>query len=198
MKRLALLAERTSSRLVPGATTAAALLAVAVLAIGCGGSSSKQSSGTSGANTQRTVNTEQVEKGIESSLSTSSVKVTKASCPSDVPVQQGATFTCNVTLSNGGVGKVTVTQQGADRYTYAFVPGSVKIPGATADEAIEKSLAAQGIPNTTVTCPENIIVKVGTTVTCNVTGGEGKVGGTVTFTFSEANGTINTQSVKTT
>jgi len=28
--------------------------------------------------------------------------------------------------------------------------------------------------------------------------GEGKVGGTVTFTFSEANGTINTQSVKTT
>ena len=198
MKRLALLAERTSSRPPPGATTAAALLAVAVLAIGCGGSSSKQSSGTSGANTQRTVNTEQVEKGIESSLSTSSVKVTKATCPSDAPVQQGATFTCNVTLSNGGVGKVTVTQQGADRYTYAFVPGSVKIPGATADEAIEKSLAAQGIPNTTVTCPENIIVKVGTTVTCKVSGGEGKVGGTVTFTFSEANGTINTQSVKTT
>ena len=126
MKRLALLAERTSSRLAPGATTAAVLLAVAGLIIGCGGSSSKQSSGTSGANTQRTVNTEQVEKGIESSLSTSSVKVTKASCPSDVPVQQGATFTCKVS------------------------------------------------------------------------GGEGKVGGTVTFTFSEANGTINTQSVKTT
>ena len=39
---------------------------------------------------------------------------------------------------------------------------------------------------------------VGTTVTCKVSGGEGKVGGTVTFTFSEANGTINTQSVKTT
>ena len=105
MKGLGLLAERTSSRPPPGATTAAVLLAVAVLAIGCGASSSKQSSGTSGANTQRTVNTEQVEKGIESSLSTSSVKVTKATCPSDVPVQQGATFTCNVTLSNGATAR---------------------------------------------------------------------------------------------
>jgi hypothetical protein len=183
------------------AIAAGVMLAVSGLAAGCG-SSSKQSSGTSAATTssapaQRTVDTEQVEKGIESSLSTSSAKVTKATCPSDVPVQQGATFTCSVTLSNGGVGKVTVTQHGANRYTYAFVPGSVQIPGSTADAAIEKSLAAQGIPNTTVTCPENIIVKVGTTVTCNVSGGGGKVGGTVTYEFSEANGTINSQSVKT-
>ena len=41
-------------------------------------------------------------------------------------------------------------------------------------------------------------VQQGATFTCKVSGGEGKVGGTVTFTFSEANGTINTQSVKTT
>jgi Domain of unknown function (DUF4333) len=172
----------------PRAGTAAAgmLLAASALTIGCGSSS-----------TNRTVNTEQVEKGIESSLSTSSVKVTGATCPSNVPVQQGGTFTCSVKLSNGGGGKVTVTQQGADHYTYAFVPGSVQIPGTTADAAIEKSLATQGAPNTTVTCPENIIVKVGTTVTCNISGAGGNAGGTVTFTFSEANGAINSQSVKT-
>ena len=112
-------------------------------------------------------------------------------------MQRGGTFTCSVKLSNGGAGKVTVTQQGIDRYSYAFAPGSVQIPGTTADASIEKSLAARGVANTTVRCPENIIVKVGTTVTCNVSGGGGKVGGTVTFTFSEANGTINSQSVKT-
>src|SRR5208283_2373186 len=66
-----------------------------------------------------------VENGIEASLSTSSVKVTQATCPSDVPVEPGGTFTCNVTLSNGGTGEVTVTQRGANNYTYAFTPRSV-------------------------------------------------------------------------
>ena len=77
------------------------------------------------------------------------------------------------------------------------MPGSVQVPGSAADAAIEKSLAAQGAPNATVTCPENIIVKVDTTVTCDVTGGQGAVGGTVTFTFSDANGTIDSSSVTT-
>ena len=44
---------------------------------------------------------------------------------------------------------------------------------------------------------ENIIVKVGTTVTCDVSGGQGLAGGTVTFTFSDAEGDIDTSSVKT-
>ena len=121
------------------AAAAAILLAASAVAIGCGSSSKQSVRAQSEAN--RNVNTEQVEKGIESSLSTSSVKVTEATCPSKVPVQPGGTFTCSVKLSNGGAGKVTVTQQGIDRYSYAFAPGSVQIPGATADASIESRLA---------------------------------------------------------
>jgi Domain of unknown function (DUF4333) len=168
-----------------------ALLLGVLAASGCGGG------GTTGPSSARTVNATQVEDGIKTDLSTSSVKVTSVNCPSDVPVQQGATFTCSVSLSNGGSGKVTVTQEGPNRYTYAFAPGSVQIPGTAAASAIQESLAAQGAPNTKVTCPQTIIVKVGTTVTCNVSGAQGKAAGTVTYTFSEANGTVDPASVKT-
>jgi hypothetical protein len=170
----------------------------AVAAVGCGSSSSKQTTtATTSTASGGTVNQAQVEQGIEQSLSNSSVKVTSAKCPSNVQVQVGAMFTCTVTLSNGGTGKATVTQVGVNHYTYALEPGSVQIPGKTADAAIEKSLAAQGLPNTTVNCPQNIIVKVGTTVTCNITGANGVATSKVTYSFSEANGTINPASVKT-
>lgn len=168
------------------ATPTASLITVALLAVGCAG----------GHDRERMVKTSQVEKGIETSLSTSSVKVTHVSCPSNVPVQKGATFSCNVSLSNGGTGKVTVTQQGANHYTYAFTAGSVQVPGATAAASIEKSLAAQGASNAAVACPETIVVKVGSTVTCNVSGAEGVANGTVTFTFSESDGTIDPESIK--
>jgi hypothetical protein len=164
----------------------ACLLALAaVLAAGCGSSGSK------------TVDDAQVEKGIEQGVSTSSAKVTKASCPNDVKVERGATFTCGVTFDNGATGKVTVTQQGGNDFTYALKPGSVQVPGETAAAEVEKSLAKQGLPNTTVTCPENIVVKVGTTVTCDVSGAGGAAKGRVTFTFSDAEGTVDSSSVKT-
>jgi hypothetical protein len=113
-----------------------------------------------------------------------------------VPVQVGSTFTCTVHLSNGGSGKVTVTQQPATTYTYAFQDGSVQVPGSAADSAIEQQLAAEGAPDATVTCPENIIVKVGTTVTCDVSGAQGVAGGTVTFSFSSADGAVDPSSVE--
>jgi hypothetical protein len=162
---------------------ACALLAAPLAVSGCGGGSA-------------TVNAAHVENAIKADLSTSSVNVTNVDCPSDVPVQKGATFTCSASLSNGGSGKVTVTQEGGNRYAYAFAPGSVQIPGTAAASSIEKSLAAQGAPAAKVTCPQTVIVKVGTTVTCNLSGAQGHATGTVTFTFSEANGTVDPASVK--
>ncbi|MGZ4268006.1 MAG: DUF4333 domain-containing protein [Solirubrobacteraceae bacterium] len=178
-----------------GAALLALVLTGAALA-GCGGSGGSSSTATTAAPAGRTVDTQAVEKGIEQSLSTSSVKVTKASCPSDVPVKTGDTFTCTVTFSNGATGKAKVTQQGAGRYTYTLEDGSVQIPGSAVESQIEKSLALQGIPNATVNCPDNIIVKVGTTVTCNVSGATGGTG-SVTFTFSSAEGTVDSSSVHT-
>jgi hypothetical protein len=181
------------------ATAAGALAAVALMATACGSSTSTQASSatTTTAASQGTVDPAQVEKGIEESLSTATVKITSAKCPSNVQAAVGATFTCDVTMSNGGTGKATVTQTGINNFKYALEPGSVQIPGSTADAAIEKSLAARGVPNATVKCPQNIIVKVGTYVTCNVSGPEGVAHGTVTYTFSEENGTVDPASVKT-
>lgn len=174
----------------------AALAGVAVVGMGCGGDSGGSTTATT-TGTGRTVDRQQVEEGIQSSLSTSSVRVTNAKCPADVPVKAGDTFTCSVTFSNDATGKVTVTQQGAGRYAYALEEGSVQIPGESVDAAIEKSLAAQGIANATVTCPENIVVKVGTTVTCDVSGAQGLAAGTVTFSFSTAEGAVDPSSVTT-
>ena len=77
------------------------------------------------------------------------------------------------------------------------VAGSVQVPGATVEQSLKQELAKQGAPNAAVNCPDNIIVKLDTTVTCDVTGAGGKAGGSVTFTFSSAAGTIDTSSVKT-
>src|SRR3954468_12236505 len=112
---------------------AAAALAVGALSAGCGSTSSDTA--TSAA--PKTVDDAQVEQGIKDDLSTSSAKVTSAKCPSDVPVQKGDTFTCTITFDNGSTGKATVTQQGLNKYTYELKPGSVEVPGSTADAAVE-------------------------------------------------------------
>jgi hypothetical protein len=144
----------------------------------------------------QTVDIPEVESQIKMQLSTPSVQATSVKCPSDVPVKRGDTFTCTVYFSNDGGGKVKVTQDGLTRYTYELIPASVTVPGSWVASQIESSLANQGLANTTATCPSTIVVKVGTTVTCNLSGPNG-LSGTVTFTFSHANGTVDSSSVKT-
>ena len=178
---------------------------VCATGVGCGSSSSTQTSSTTTSKTKSaatssaataTVDSAQIEQGIERSLSTPSVKVTSASCPKNIPSKVGQKFTCSVKLSNGGTGKVVVTQSGPNHFTYEFKDGSVQIPGSTADEAVKKQLAHEGAPNAVVNCPSTVIVKVGTTVTCAVSSANGKVNGSVTYTFSSANGTVDPSSVK--
>jgi hypothetical protein len=144
-----------------------------------------------------TVDSSQIEDGIESSLSTADVKVTSANCPADEKKEKGASFDCTVKLSNGGTGKVEVTQQGGNRYTYTFVPGSVEVPGSYVDQQLEQQLAKQGVSNATVTCPSMIIVKTDSPVTCDVTGAQGRATTKVTFEFSSADGEVSQSSVST-
>ena len=133
-----------------------------------------------------TVDASTVESQIKQQLSSSGAEVTKAKCPSDVKSEKGATFKCSVTWSNGATGKVKVTQTSRNQFTCSVVSGSVQIPGATVDKSLEQSLAKQGAPNATVNCPENIIVKVDSTVTCDVSGAGGQASGTVTASPSAA------------
>ena len=145
----------------------------------------------------KTVDDAQIEQGIERSISTSQVEVTSVKCPTDEKSEVGNTFDCSVKLSNGGTGKVEVEQTGRNNFSYTLKDGSVQIPGSVAEEQIEKQLATEGIQNASVNCPDNIIVKVGTTVTCDIASAQGTTAASVTYTFSEADGEVDPDSVET-
>jgi hypothetical protein len=173
-----------------------AALVAAVLA-GCGDDDSSPTATSATAPVApATVDAAAVEKGMKQQLSTAEVKVTSVKCPEDEQAEPGATFKCSVKWDNGATGKVKVTQGAANRYTYEPVSGSVQVPGAVVEAELQEDLAKQGAPDAQVNCPDNIIVKLDTTVTCNVSGAGGTAGGTVTYTFSSVEGTVDPESVE--
>jgi hypothetical protein len=176
------------------ATPAALLAGAALLLSACGDSSSDDTTTTTAA---RTTDSASIEQQIDKQLTTSAAQVTKVKCPDEIPAGDGKTFTCTVTWSTGASGKVKATSTGANRYTYAPVAGSVKIPGSKLEKQITDDLAQQGAPDATANCPDTVAVKVGTTVTCDVAGAGGSATGTVKFTFSSADGTVDSSSVET-
>ncbi|MFL5824451.1 MAG: DUF4333 domain-containing protein [Solirubrobacteraceae bacterium] len=168
-----------------------------LLVSGCGSSPTRTTTKSTTSTAPRTVDTSFVESGIKQQLSVPGAEVTSVKCPSDVKSEVGATFKCSVTWSNGATGQVKVTQTTLNHYTYVPVSGSVQVPGTTVEKSLQQELATQGAPNAQVHCPETIIVKVGTTVTCDVSSAGGHATGTVTFTFSSEEGTVDPSSVKT-
>ena len=144
----------------------------------------------------KTVDSSAVEQGIEQQVKLAGTSVTDVKCPDNVKSETGATFQCSVSASNGATGKVKVTETSRNHFQYAVVPGSVQVPGSVVEKGVEEQLTTQGVENATVNCPDNIIVKVGTTVTCNLTTANGGVG-QVTFSFSSSSGTIDDSSVST-
>jgi hypothetical protein len=90
-----------------------------------------------------------------------------------------------------------VTETSVNHYTYEPGSGSVQVPGSTVEKALDAELAKQGAPDAQANCPDTIIVKVGTTVTCDLNTAGGTTAGTVTFTFSSAEGTVDPSSVQT-
>ena len=152
---------------------------------------------TAGCGSDDTVDASKAEQGIEnSSLSTSTTQITSASCPDDVKKEKDKTFTCDVKLSGGGKAQVTVTQTSDhNTFTYAFKSGSVVLPGSTVDKEVEQNLADAGIKDATVNCPDSVPVKPGTTTTCPVTTASGRQA-TVSFTFSDSSGTVDSSSVE--
>jgi len=172
---------------------AALLAAAATLALaGCGDGDPEAAATTP----QRTVDSAQVEDQITEQLATPTTEVSKVGCPEDVQPAAGATFTCSVTWADGAKGKVEVTQESAARFTYAPVPGSVRVPGKTVEASVERALAEQGAPGVQASCPDPVTVKEGSTVTCTVQGASGVAGGTVSFSFSDATGTVDPTTVQ--
>ena len=181
-------------RLLGRASTTNAVVAAAgaLVLAGCGGGSTSTTTSPS-----RTVDAAQVESEIDKQLSTPAAEVTSVKCPKDVKAEAGTTFNCSVTWSTGATGKVKVTQESVNQFTYQPISGSVQVPGASVEKSIEQDLAKQGAPNAQANCPDTITVKVDTTVTCDLSGAGDQGAGTVTFTFSDASGTVDPSSVKT-
>ena len=140
------------------------------------------------------VDTGAIETQMQRQLSTTETQVESVKCPDDV--DEGETFRCDVAWSNGAKGKAEVRPSGDDQYTYAPVAGSVKIPGKQVEGYVADSLAQQGAPDAAVSCPETMTVELGKPFTCDVSGAGGKAGGTVTFTFSSAEGEVDASSVE--
>jgi hypothetical protein len=153
--------------------------------------------GACGDDKTESVDTAQIERQIERSLSTATAKVGAVSCPTGVESKTGAMFTCDADLEGGGSAKVEVTEtQAPNQFSYEFKAGTVKLAGESVDAALERDLAASGVPDAQVECPDVIEVKKGTSVTCPVQGAGGGVG-RVTFEFSDSSGTIDDSSVET-
>ena len=186
-------------RLRTAVLVALAIGSVAVAGCGSSKSSSSSSSASTATSTTKgpTFNTSTIESGIKAQFSSGDATVTSVKCPSGVKAENGATLKCTVAWSNDATGQVKVTQNAPNHYSYELVSGSVQIPGAALDKTIAQQLAKQGVPNAQVNCPQNVIVKTGTTVTCAVSSANGKANGSVTFQFSSAEGTVEPSSVKT-
>ena len=65
--------------------------------------------------------------------------------------------------------------------------------GAAAEATLEQQLAKVGVPGAKVNCAKTLIVNVGTTTSCSVTGAHAKA---VRFTFRNSKGEIDLTSVK--
>lgn len=142
-----------------------------------------------------TVDSSTVEQQIESQLSGPTTTITSVDCPSDVPKKKGDTFNCKAKIEGGGSATVVVTQvNGVNRYSYAFKPGTLKIPGSSVEPAVEKSLEAEGLDVTSVSCPDTIVVKPDSPVTCTAATASGAEIN-VTFTIS-SDGEVDPSSVE--
>jgi hypothetical protein len=170
---------------------AAVVVILAGFTAGCGDDSTEGGAATTG-----TVDSSMIEKEIKSQLSGSSVQIASVSCPDDVLKEKGETFNCKAKIDGGGTATVVVTQvNGINRYSYAFKSGTLTVPGASAEPGVERSLEAQGLDVSSVNCPDNIIVKPDSPVTCTAATASGAQVD-VTFAFT-SEGEVDPSSVET-
>jgi hypothetical protein len=142
------------------------------------------------------VDPDKVEQGIEQDLSSATAHITSVSCPDGVKKEKGKAFTCDARLEGGGKAQVRVTQtDNRGNGTYAFKPGTLQLSDNSVEPVLEESLAAKGVSDPQVDCPDSIAVKEGETVTCTSIGAGGR-SGDVTFSWTSDDGSIDSSSVE--
>jgi hypothetical protein len=157
------------------------VLALAVVASACGND---------------TVDSGKVETEIEQDLSSATADIVSVSCPDGVDEQEGEQFTCDAKLEGGGRAEVVVTLT-SDRgdAVYAFKPGTVEVSDNVVEPVLEDLLEARGVPGPQVDCADLIKVAEDSQATCDATGSGGRTG-EISFTWSDASGDIDEDSVE--
>ena len=172
----------------------AVALAVASLVAACGDDSDEDEPAATAA-PAASVDTATIEQQIERRLSGTTTQITEVSCPADVPAKKGATFDCKTKIEGDGTATVVVTQvDGKSSYTYAYKPGTLKVPGSSVEPVVQKDLEADGVDVTAVNCPDTIVVKADSPVTCTAATASGAQID-VTFAFT-AEGEVDPASVE--
>ena len=143
-----------------------------------------------------TIDADEVEGEIEQQLSIATSEVASVACPGDVEEEEGARFECEAKLTGGGKAVVTVTQLDRNEFRYEVKPGTLKIADDTLEPYLEQALAAQGL-SANVDCPKLSSVAAGETTNCDVAGAGGRQR-TLTFTWQDDTGNVDTSTVDTT
>jgi|AntDryMetagUQ255_1029468.scaffolds.fasta_scaffold03860_3 hypothetical protein len=120
-------------------------------------------------------------------------RVKSVSCPDDVPVSKGATFTCTVTGQDATTGKVSAKVTDPDKGRL-FVSAPSLLHVRDAEQKIIAELAEQGGPPEKVACPELITVRKGGPFVCRATTQGQTVD--VRATATDANGNFTFKTVR--
>jgi Domain of unknown function (DUF4333) len=128
------------------------VLALATLSA-CGGSSSS-------------LDTTRIEHAVAASILAQRGLHTTVSCPSNIPVKLGQTFTCTAKLEVGTY-PVTVTETSSNgRVHYGNERPLVALNVDTVQHAIAASILHQRRLNAAVSCPKEVLQQAGITFTC--------------------------------
>lgn len=110
-------------------------------------------------------------------------------CPSDIPMEKDATFTCDATNTDGTTSTITVTQTDADgNVTWNSDISALDL--AKVESSVATDLGTQVGGTWTVTCPDKVDIGQGKTFTCDASSDSGQTT-PITVTQTDTDGNIS-------
>jgi len=146
--------ETTRRRASAGRRLLALALAAGVLLAACGSSEPKLDTG-------------RVERAVQASILAQRGLRTTVTCPSDVPLKAGYSFTCNANLDVGTYPVTVVVTNSKGHVRYENRAPLVALNTEKVEHAIAASIAAQRHLTASVSCPAEVLQKAGIEFTCH-------------------------------
>lgn len=129
-------------------------LAAGVGLAACGGSSGTK------------LDTGRVQAAVAASILAQRGLHTTVTCPSDVPVKTGNTFTCNAKLDVGNYPVTVIITNSKGHVRYENRAPLIALNVKKVEDAIAASIALQRHLAAKVTCPKEVLQKAGVVFTC--------------------------------